>query len=128
MKTFTTAETKIRAMLLDQYGPGTPFFNQLAVARAANRRRSGVRIFVDFTIAEEAACVDQVNIEISKDYRTLLKPPCDIVGFTLFIRKGYLSFLEGYTFGEVKWPTGPMEDWLVIDASADRCSFDCPEP
>jgi len=84
---------------------------------------TGVGIFVDLLIAGKATCVDQINTEISEDYRTLLDAPCDLVGFTLFIRNGYLSFLEGYTFGDVKWPSDPMDDWLIFDATVnDRCS------
>jgi hypothetical protein len=33
----------------------------------------------------------------------------------LFIRGGYLGFLEGYTFGDVKWPDDLMGKWLVLD-------------
>jgi len=53
--------------------------------------------------------------EISESYPTSLAPPCDLVGFTLFIRSGHLSFLEGYTFGDVKWPDDLMGKWLVLD-------------
>jgi len=41
----------------------------------------------------------------------------DLVGFTLFIRAGVVSFLEGYTHGDVAWPEGLMEDWLIVDAA-----------
>ena len=110
-------------MLIKEYGPGSPFLDQLAVASVENRRMTGVGVFVDLLIAGKAACVDPLNTEISEGYRTLLDAPCDLVSFTLFIRKGYLSFLEGYTFGDVRWPTEPMEGWLVVsDAVHSRSS------
>jgi hypothetical protein len=107
----------IRSMIVKQYGPRSPFLNQLAATGVKDRRFTGVGFFVDLLIAGKASCVDQINTEISEDYRTHLNTPCDLVGFTLFIRKGYLSFLEGYTFGDVKWPDEMMEKWVVFDAT-----------
>lgn len=107
----------IRSMLMKQYGPRSPFLDQLAVARVENRRMTGVGIFVDLLIGKKAAQDDQINTEISEGYRTLLDAPRDLVGFTLFIRGGYLSFLEGYTFGDVRWPDDLMENWVVLDAA-----------
>lgn len=108
----------IRSMLVKQYGPRSPFLDQLAVARVEHRRMTGVGIFVDLSIAGEAGRVDRIDTEISADYRTRLDAPCDLVGFTLFVRKGFLSFLEGYTFGDVKWPDELPEEWLILDAPA----------
>ncbi len=76
---------------------------------------TGVGVFVDLLITGNVASVDQINVEISESYLTLLNPPCDLVGFTLFIRNGYLSFLEGYTFGDVAWPKEPLESWLKFE-------------
>lgn len=118
MEALSTVELHIiRAMLAKQCGPRSPFLDQLAAARVDRRRMTGVGIFVNLLITGNAAGVDQINTEISEDYPTLLAPPCDLVGFTLFIREGYLCFIEGYTFGDVKWPEDPMENWLVLDAS-----------
>ncbi|MBV8738876.1 MAG: hypothetical protein JO007_16785 [Alphaproteobacteria bacterium] len=118
METLSPAELHItRSMLVKQYGPRSPFLDQLAVARIEHRRITGVGVFVNLLIPAEAACVDQINTEISEAYRTVLAAPCDLVGFTLFIRKGYLSFLEGYTFGDVRWPDELMENWVVFDAA-----------
>lgn len=113
----------IQSMLVREYGPRSPFLDQLAVARVENRRTTGVGIFVDLLLVGEAACVDQINTEISEDYRTLLDAPCDLVGFTLFIRKGCLSFLEGYTFGDVEWPQASMHKWLNFDTVKEPQGF-----
>jgi hypothetical protein len=125
MEALSPAELHIiQSMLIKKYGPHSPFLGQLAVARAEPRRMTGVGIFVDLLIAGKVDAVDQINTEISEDYRTLLDAPCDLVGFTLFIRDGYLSFLEGYTFGDVQWPTKAMEDWLVISDPVHSRSSD----
>ena len=118
MATLTAAELQIvRSMLVKQYGPASPFLDQLAGARVDRRRLTGVGVFVDLSPAANADRVDEVNSEISETYSTLLAAPGDLVGFTLFIRSGYLSFLEGYTFGDVKWPDDLMEKWLVLDTA-----------
>jgi hypothetical protein len=104
-------------MLVKQYGPASTFLEQLAVAQVSKRRMSGVGVFVDLFLAGNADSVDEINSEISEGYLTLLDPPCDLVGFTLFIREGYLSFLEGYTFGDVKWPSDRLEKWLLLDTA-----------
>jgi len=114
MEPLSETETQImRSMLKKAYGPRGPFLDQLAVAVVLGREFTGVGVFVDLRIPDGVAAADQVNTELSQDYRTRFDTPADLVGFTLFIRKGYLDFLEGYTFGEVKWPDQPMETWLV---------------
>ena len=110
MEALSTVELHImRAMLVKEYGPDSPFLDQLAAAHVDRRQMTGVGIFVNLAIPGKIAGVDQINTEISVGYPTLLDPPGDLVGFTLFIRDGYLSFLEGYTFGSVKWPDDLME-------------------
>ena len=107
----------IEEMLSAEYGPASGFSRQLAVARVDKRRLTGVGIFVDLSVPQTAARIDGVNAELSADYRTTLPAPADLVGFTLFIRAGVVSFLEGYTHGDVAWPEGLMEDWLIVAAA-----------
>ena len=117
MEALSAAEMQImQSMLVKKYGPRSKFLDQLAAARVEQRRLSGVGIFVDLLVPGRVAAVDQINTEISEDYRTVLDAPGDLVGFTLFIRNGYLSFLEGYTFGDVRWPEELLENWLVLAA------------
>jgi hypothetical protein len=119
-KTLLPAESRIiRALLIDRYGPHSPFLDQLAAASVEDRRLTGVGIFVDLRLPETAAPVDQIDTEISDGYETTMEVPCDRVGFTLFIRNGYLSFLEGYTFGAAPWPHQELQDWLVVDLTAN---------
>src|SRR5438876_6826678 len=112
MAKLTAAELQIiRSMLVKQYGPSSVFLDQLAGARVDRRRMTGVGVFVDLSVAENVDRVDEINSDLSATYPTSLPPPCDLVGFTLFIRNGYLSLLEGYTFGDVKWPDALMQKW-----------------
>lgn len=116
MDALSPAELQIiRSMLVKQYGPGSQFLDQLANARVKGRRMTGHGVFVDLVIPDGNARVDDEDSEITEGYRTLLNSPGDVVGFTLFIRKGCLSFLEGYTFGDVEWPDDAPEKWLVLD-------------
>ena len=115
MEALSAAEFQIiQTMLVKQYGPDSLFLGQLAGTRVESRRMTGVGIFVDLLVGGDAGRVDDINSEISGSYMTSLRSPGDLVGFTLFIRSGYLNFLEGYTFGDVKWPEEPMEKWLKL--------------
>lgn len=102
-------------MLLAKYTPASGFMCQLAVARAGKRRLTGVGIFVDLSMPLSTSRVGNINAEVTTDYRTKMPAPDDLVGFTLFIRDGVLSLLEGYTYGDVAWPDDPMEEWLILD-------------
>jgi hypothetical protein len=115
MTSLSAAELHIiQSMLVKEHGPSSRFLSQLASARVGKRRMTGGGVFVDLVVADSAHRVDKANGDVTEFYSTSLPPPADSVGFTLFIRGGYLSFLEGYTFGDVAWPKEPMEDWLVL--------------
>jgi hypothetical protein len=53
---------------------------------------------------------------LSTDFETKVPSSRDLVGFTLFIDGGFMTSFEGYTFGDVRWPDGSMEEWLNFDA------------
>lgn len=115
MEALSAPEMQImRSMLVKEYGSRSTFLDQLAAAGVESRESTGGGVFVNLRIAENVAPVDEINLEISEGYPTKLAAPADVVGFTLFIRNGYLSFLEGYTFGEVQWPGEPPENWLIL--------------
>ena len=108
----------IESLLVTEYGPDSGFLRQLAGARVDRRRRTGVGIFVDLSVLQSTPRVDRINAELSAGYRTSLPAPADLVGCTLFIRDGALSFLEGYSYGDAAWPAEPMENWLIVDPIA----------
>jgi len=115
MERLSEAERRIaRTMLIKQFGSGTLFLDQLAEARVEERRLTGVGIFVELAVPPIVAPIDRVNATITAVYETTLRSPCDLVGFALFIRDGFLSLLEGYTFCDAIWPDQPLEDWLKI--------------
>jgi hypothetical protein len=115
MEALSVTESQIiRSMLVKQCRPSSPFLDQLEAVQVVRRRTTGVGIFVDLLVAGNPD-TKQTNGEITQFYKTLLAFPADYVGFTLFIRDGCLSLLEGYTFGDAKWPDEPMEKWLMLE-------------
>jgi hypothetical protein len=116
MLNLSPAEARIiRSMLVRQYGPKTEFLDQLAALQFDVRHLTGTGYYEIFVRPPQLKPADNINEEITENLTTSLAPPCDSVGFTLFIRGGYLSSFEGYTFGDVRWPDGLMEKWLVLD-------------
>lgn len=116
MEALSATESQIiRSLLVEHYGPSSPFLDQLEAVQVIGRRPTGVGIFFDLLAAGNPD-PKQTNAEITQFYKTLLAFPDDYVGFTLFIRDGRLSLLEGYTFGDAMWPDEPMEKWLVLEA------------
>jgi hypothetical protein len=105
----------IRSMLVRQYGPKTELLDQLATLQFDVRHLTGTGYYEIFVRPPQLKSADNINEEITENLTTSLAPPRDSVGFTLFIRGGYLSSFEGYTFGDVRWPDGLMEKWLVLD-------------
>ncbi len=107
----------IRSMLLEKFGSTSPLLNLVASLDFQLRHMTGTGYYVDFSNAKNLPSINKLNTELSDDFRTRLEPPQDLVGFTLFIRGGYLSSFEGYTFGDVPWPDDLMEEWLIFDAA-----------
>ena len=104
----------IRDMLVKQYGEHPPLLSQLAAASIINREFTGCGVYINLRVPPDTPPVDHLNAEISEGYRTIFAEPRDLVGFTLFIRNGYIKFLEGYTFGGgVEWPGELSDDWLA---------------
>jgi hypothetical protein len=113
---FYPSERKlIKSILVKNFGKKSEFLNQFRMLRCASRQMTGTGYYLNFLVNERVAPVDDINTELSDGLPTRLLPPQDMVGFTLFIRNGRISWLEGYTFGDVGWPEQPMEDWLKLD-------------
>jgi hypothetical protein len=107
----------IRSMLIREFGPTSPLLDQIASLTFDSRHMTGTGYYLTFSNAKQLPRVDRLNTELSEDLGTILDPPADLVGFTLFVRDGYLSSFEGYTFGDGRWPDNVMEKWLVLDAA-----------
>ena len=107
----------IRSLLSREFGARSPLVRRAKSLEFDSRHMTGTGYYIHFLNAEEFPREDNLNTEFSEDYRTNREAPRDAVGFTLFIRDGYLSSFEGYAFGDVKWPDDVMEKWLVLDAA-----------
>ena len=103
-------------MLAKQFGSGSPLAERAASLEFDARHMTGTGYYVQFRNSKKLPRASISNTELSEDHKTNRPEPCDLVGFTLFIRDGYLSSFEGYTFGDVRWPDDKMEEWLVQDA------------
>jgi hypothetical protein len=102
------------------FGPMTPMVDQAASLEFDKRHMTGTGYYVSFLNGRRFSPLDQLNTELTQGLPTSLDPPADLVAFTLFVRDGHLSSFEGYTFGDVPWPSAPMEDWLLFDEAAQR--------
>jgi hypothetical protein len=89
-------------MLIRNFGPTTPLVDQVASLTFDTRHMTGTGYYVTFLDSRQLPRLDKLNTELSEDLCTSLAPPADLVGFTLFVRDGYLSSFEGYTFGDVR--------------------------
>jgi hypothetical protein len=115
--TLYPSERKILRLLLAQkFGGTSAIVSRLRTLRCTSREMTGTGYYLNFDAQHDSTWIDHSDDELSEDFPTRLPSPRDLVGFTLFIRNGRLSWLEGYTFGDVGWPTEPMENWLIFSA------------
>ncbi|HEX3882146.1 MAG TPA: hypothetical protein VHW66_05775 [Stellaceae bacterium] len=110
----------IEELLIKEYGLASPLLRQLATVRAGVRQMTGTGYYLDLLVGENVPGLDRMNGDASDGYKTKLASPADLVGFTIFVRDGYLSWFEGYTFGDAAWPDGPIEKWLRLEAHAGQ--------
>jgi len=113
----------IKSLLVKKFGNHTPFLTQLRSVKQTERRFTGAGYYLEF-LNSGLNAIDDLSGEVTEGFRTTLKPPQDMVGFTLFIRDGRLSWLEGYTFGDASWPEAPMESWLKFNATSNAVPGD----
>jgi hypothetical protein len=106
----------IRSMLVEKFGTTSRLLDGISSLKFETRHMTGTGYYVKFSNPHDLPPINKLNIELSSDLRTTLPAPRDVVGFTLFIRNGYLDSFEGYTFGDVSWPDELMDDWLIFDA------------
>jgi hypothetical protein len=114
----------ICTILTEEFGPTSPLLERVPSLEFKARHLTGTGYYIDFSNPTDLPPINKLNTELSQDLRTTLPAPRDIVGFTLFIRDGYPTSFEGYTFGDVPWPDEPMESWLIFDATVNNRSSD----
>ena len=107
----------IRSMLVKKFGAASPLLDGIQSLKFEKRHMTGTGYYANFSNSQDLHSINKLDAELSQELRTTLPSPHDMVGFTLFIREGYLTSFEGYTFGDVRWPNGLTENWLIFDAS-----------
>lgn len=78
---------------------------QLAVAKCASRDYTGVWLYTDLAVDPGAPLLDEVSWKIEDMPKIHAEHPDlpDGAGLILWIKDGYLSCLESYTY-EGRWP------------------------
>jgi hypothetical protein len=104
-------------MLVEKFGTTSPLLDRISSLKFKTRHMTGTGYYINFSNPQDLPPINTLNTELSEDLRTTLPGPRNVVGFTLFIRNGYLASFEGYTFGDVSWPDRPMENWLNFEAA-----------
>ena len=107
----------LRLLLAQKFGETSTIVSRLRTLRCTSRESTGTGYYLNFDARHDSTWIDLPDDELGEDFRTRLPPPQDLVGFTLFIRNGRLSWLEGYTFGDVRWPEEPLEEWVLLDTA-----------
>ncbi len=97
--------------------------HQLTLAKVKSRQFTGKGFFTNFESAvDSSSAVTPANFELADIAGKVSGTPC---GFILFIRGGFVSFLEGFTYGEDPWPenSGPIELHYLRHPSAGSSSL-----
>ena len=76
---------------------------QMKVATVSERKMTGVGFHADFSVPSAAPSVSERSSFEFGDVAAQIEGVKHGAGFTLFVRDGFLNFLEGYTFDE-PWP------------------------
>lgn len=92
--------------------------NQYRKAVVEKREFTGTGFYTTFNIREDVPILEQKNSLHLGDVIGQIKGVNEGVGFVLFVKDGVIDFLEGYTYGDEKWP----ED--IIDYTLSYISGD----
>jgi hypothetical protein len=105
MKVILSEDEKFRNILEKQYKS----------AKIINREFTGVGFFTDFEIQDKTLKIENnPNFELGNIQAQLKKIEYG-VGFVLFIRDGFITFLEGYTYDE-PWPDD-IKDYVLVSST-----------
>ena len=91
---------------------------QLETAIASKREMTGVGFFTTLEVLDPTHRLDERSVELG-DVNAEISGLTHGAGFLLFIRNGLLETLEGYTYGDNRWPE---------KISSFRLRYDAPEP
>jgi hypothetical protein len=92
---------------------------QIPALRVTERKMTGVGFFTSLSLPDEAPKLpDEASLEIS-DVGADLNDLEHGAGFVLFIRKGRIYMLEGFTYDE-PWPRNVRSFRLYYDGTSER--------
>ena len=106
----TPLEKAVIDALLDK--PGEPFDTirqQLSHAAIAKREFTGVGFFTEFALPAEASVRRDLPDETVGGVGASFPGVEHGAGFLLFIRRGVVTMLEGYTYADDQWPQSTDE-------------------
>lgn len=120
MDTLTPLEQAVLEKLLSGESEGYRILQkQIPTLRVTERKMTGVGFFTRFSLPDEAPKLpDGASVEIS-DVGADLTDLKHGAGFVLFIRKGGINMLEGFTYGE-PWPRDVRSFYLYYDGTSER--------
>ena len=94
----------IEKLLAGDYDPFKILNKQYERARIKSREFSGTGFFTYFIIPDDVPKLnDSKNFHFG-DVIGEIDGVKNGVGFLLFVKEGVIDFLEGYTYGDEKWP------------------------
>ena len=91
---------------------------QLENAIVSKRKMTGVGFFTTLSVLDATARLDERSFELV-DVTADITGLTHGAGFVLFIRNGLLDTLEGYTYGEDRWPEKISSFRVRYDAPRD---------
>ncbi|MEN6413984.1 MAG: hypothetical protein ABFC84_14675 [Veillonellales bacterium] len=104
-KVFGKIEKEVMLKLLDGQDDNLAVLrDQYAQSAVKKREYSGTGFFTSFEIPDDISKLKTSKSIQLGDVVAEIKGVKDGVGFVLFIKNGVIDFLEGYTYGEEKWP------------------------
>lgn len=84
-----------------------------------SREFTGVGFYTTFTLDKNVPKAEYKNTFQIGDVIGEVKGINNGIGFILFIKDGLINILEGYTYGDEKWPES-IEEYKLLYISGDK--------
>lgn len=99
----TSFEREVMEFALDGQ-PHKKLRQQLATASVSRRELTGVGFFADFEVRSPARCFSATGHFIIRDVGAEIWDLAHGAGFLVFVVDGRLALLEGFAYGDERWP------------------------
>ena len=93
---------------------------QYEKASVKSRKLSGTGFFTVFEVPDDVIKLDSLRSFQFGDIIGSMDGVNDGVGFVLFVKNGVIDFLEGYTYGNEKFPETVLNYQLSFDSGQIR--------